>query len=80
MSDIVMIKGKKEKEPPLSEAEKNTIIIRFTTKEILTDIRDYLNGLLAEWNGTDIHLESICLVEKQLVNLTEYAKKLGVEL
>ena len=49
-------------------------------KKILTDIRDYLNGLLAEWNGAGIHLERICLVEKQLVNLAEYAEKLGVEL
>lgn len=48
--------------------------------QILTDIRKYLNGLLAEWNGSDIKLESISLVEKQLTNLTEYAEKLGVEL
>ena len=49
-------------------------------EKILTDILNYLNGLLAEWNGAGIHLERICLVEKQLVNLAEYAEKLGVEL
>ena len=49
-------------------------------EKILTDIRDYLNELLAEWNGADVHFEKISLVEKQLENLTEYAKKLGVEL
>lgn len=49
-------------------------------KKILTDIRDYLNGLLAEWNGADVHFEQISLVKKQLANLTEYAEKLGVEL
>ena len=49
-------------------------------KQILTDIRDYLNGLLEEWNGADVHFEQISLVEKQLANLTEYAEKLGVEL
>ena len=49
-------------------------------EKILTDIRDYLNGLLAEWNGADVHFERISLVEKQLESLTEYAEKLGVEL
>ena len=49
-------------------------------KQILTDIRDYLNGLLEEWNGADVHFDQISLVENQLANLTEYAEKLGVEL
>ena len=49
-------------------------------RKILTDIRDYLNGLLEEWNGADVHFDQISLVENQLANLTEYAEKLGVEL
>ena len=65
------------------EAEIESIKREFEiqkVKQILIDIRDYLNGLLTEWNGAGIHLERICLVERQLVNLTEYAEKLGVEL
>lgn len=87
MSEIRIIKGKTTEEPPLSEAEKNTILIRYTTRKILTDIRDYLVAILDEWHRRSDEpnfLENNIMVynhiRKELDDLTEYAEKLGVEL
>lgn len=83
MSDIGIIKGKETEETPLTEAERNTIIIKF----ILTDIRDYLWAILDEWHRRidepNFYEQNIGVynhIRKELDDLTEYAEKLGVKL
>ena len=56
-------------------------------KQILTDIRDYLLAILDEWHKRidepNFYEQNIGVynhIRKELDDLTEYAKKLGVEL
>jgi hypothetical protein len=56
-------------------------------KQILTDIRDYLVAILDEWHRRidepNFYEQNIGVynhIRKELDDLTEYAKKLGVEL
>ena len=82
-----IIGGKVSEEPPLSDAEKPSIIIRYTTRKILTDIRDYLLAIIDEWHKRidepNFYEQNIGVynhIRKELDDLTEYAEKLGVEL